>query len=195
MATIDASGRFLLRPEEPEEAGRNREALMAQRGLTTTPDPQLDAFSADLGRAAAALTGSEAPLIAMVNLIGHDQEQYLAGLFVPEGPDGETPEFPRTLGGDLGYCVHAVDRGTALVLEDVSDTARYASNGVVDAIGVRTYLGAPLIDAETGVPYGTICVIDTQPRPWGREGLELIRSYRDQLSQYLEARKEQSGGR
>lgn len=195
MATIDGSGRFLLTPEEAPEAGRNREALIAQRGLTPAPDPDLDAFSADLARAAAALTGADTQPFAMVNLIGERQEQYLAGLFVPEGPDGEKPDFPRALGGDLGYCVHALDRGTALVLEDVTDTARYASNGVVDAIGVKTYLGAPLIDEETGVPYGTICVVDTQPRPWGREGLQLIREYRDQLSRYLEARKEQQTGR
>jgi GAF domain-containing protein len=190
MATIDGSGRFLLTPDEPEEAGRTREALLAERGLTSNPDPGLDAFAADLARAAAELTGAETLPFAMVNLIGAGQAQYFAGLHVPEGPGGEKPEVGRTMERDLGYCVHALDRGKALVLEDVTDTARYATNGVVGGIGVRTYLGAPLIDEETGIAYGTICVVDTQPRPWGKEGLELIRRSRDQLSRYLEARKD-----
>lgn len=192
MATIDGSGRFLFTPDEPQKAGRAREALQAERGLTPNPDADLDAFAADLARAAAELTGAETLPFAMVNLIGVGQAQYFAGLHVPEGPGGEKPEVGRTMERDLGYCVHALDRGKALVLEDVTDTARYATNGVVGGIGVRTYLGAPLIDEETGVAYGTICVVDTQPRPWGKEGLELIRRSRDQLARYLEARK---GGR
>jgi GAF domain-containing protein len=190
MATIDGSGRFLLTPDEPEEAGRTREALLAERGLTPNPDPELDAFAADLARAAAELTGAETLPFAMVNLIGAGQAQYFAGLHVPEDPDGDKPEVGRTLEPDLGYCVHALDRGKALVLEDVTDTARYATNGVVGGIGVRTYLGAPLIDEESGIAYGTICVVDTQPRQWGKDGLELIRRSRDQLSRYLEARKD-----
>ena len=192
MATIDGSGRLLLTPEEPEQAGQARESLQAERGLAPSPDPGLDAFAADLARAAAELTGAETLPFAMVNLIGAGQEQYFTGLHVPEGPDGEKPDIGRTMERDLGYCVHALDRGKALVLEDVSDTARYATNGVVGGIGVRTYLGAPLIDEETGIAYGTICVVDTEPRLWGKEGLELIRRSRDQLARYLEARKDAS---
>lgn len=190
VATIDAAGRFLLTPEEPEEAGRTREALLAQRGLSSNADPELDAFAADLARAAAELTGAETLPFAMINLIGIGQEQYFAGLHVPEGRGGDRPEVVRTRQRDLGYCVHALDRGKALVLEDVADAARYAHNSVGDGIGVRTYLGAPLIDKETGLAFGTICVVDTQPRPWGRDGLALIRRYRDLLSDYFDTRKE-----
>ncbi|MEY9860807.1 hypothetical protein ABH935_006444 [Catenulispora sp. GAS73] len=189
MATIDATGRFLLAPVEAEEAGQIREMLQARHGLRAHPDPELDAFALDLARAAAALIGAGTPPFAMVNVIGAGQQQYFAGLHVPTSPSGQKPDVARTMARDLGFCVHTLDRGEALVLEDLTDIARYATNGVVAGTGMRTYLGAPLVDADTGVAYGTICVLDTQPRPWGRSGLELIRNWRDELSRQLSAHR------
>jgi GAF domain-containing protein len=189
MATIDATGRFLLTPEEPAQAGKFREVLQVQRGLIARPEPELDAFALELAHAAADLTGAHTLPFAMVNLIGPGQQQYFAGLHVPAEPGGKIPDVARAMQRDLGFCVHALDRGEALVLEDITEIARYATNSVVDGVGVRTYLGAPLIDADTGVPYGTICVLDTQPRRWGRAGLDLINGFRDRLSHRLDARR------
>ncbi|MFJ6852169.1 GAF domain-containing protein [Streptomyces sp. NPDC091271] len=62
----------------------------------------------------------------------------------------------------------------ALVLEDVCDYPRFAGNPVVDDMGIRSYLGAPLID-RTGVALGTVCAVDTVPRAWGRAGLDTIK--------------------
>lgn len=189
MVTIDANGRFLLTPDEPPKAGQIREILQAQRGFVSRPDPEFDAFALNLARAAAELIGTRTLPYTMVNVIDGHQQQYFTGLHVPTDPDGNTPEVARTMERNLGFCVHTLDRGEALVLEDVTGVARYANNGVVNGAGVRTYMGAPLIDAETGIPYGTICVLDTQPRPWGRNGLELIKHSRDELSRLLDARK------
>ncbi|MFI1727394.1 GAF domain-containing protein, partial [Streptomyces sp. NPDC020489] len=30
---------------------------------------------------------------------------------------------------------------------------------------IRSYFGAPLIDTDTGIAWGTVCVIDPEPRP------------------------------
>ena len=46
-----------------------------------------------------------------------------------------------------------VVRRKALVLEDVSDYPRFAGNPVVDEFGIRSYLGAPLVDS-TGMDAG-----------------------------------------
>ena len=68
------------------------------------------------------------------------------------------------------------------------DRTTLAGNPVVDEIGIRTYLGAPLID-RTGVAIGTICVVDLEPRPWGRTGLETIKSFAAELTAHLDRRE------
>ncbi len=81
-----------------------------------------------------------------------------------------------------------VVRRKALVLEDVLDYPRFAGNPVVDEFGIRSYLGAPLIDS-TGMVLGTVCVADLAPRAWGRTGLETIKSAAADLVVRLERRE------
>jgi GAF domain-containing protein len=81
-----------------------------------------------------------------------------------------------------------VVRRKALVLDDVCDYPRFASNPVVDEIGIRSYLGAPLID-RTGATLGTVCVVDTEPRPWGRPGLQTIKTMAAELIDLIHRRE------
>ncbi|GAA3486790.1 hypothetical protein GCM10018987_08690 [Streptomyces cremeus] len=90
---------------------------------------------------------------------------------------------------DHGYCPHVVARRKALVLEDVCDYPRFAGNPVVDEIGIRSYLGAPLIDRD-GIALGAICVVDVKPRQWGREGLETIKAMAAELMTQIGRREE-----
>jgi GAF domain-containing protein len=71
----------------------------------------------------------------------------------------------------------------------VCDYPRFAGNPVVDKLGIRTYVGAPLID-RTGTVLGTICVIDREPRPWGHAGLDLIKERAADLMQVIRRREE-----
>jgi GAF domain-containing protein len=182
------AGRLLLTPEDKEAPGRRRR--LRGLGLGEHPDPALDAFADHL----AELT--RAPY-AMVNFLDENR-QFFAGLHTPGGAGlsrattgGEhaKPEVGRQLARDYGFCPHVVVRRKALVLEDVCDYPRFAGNPVVDEFGIRSYLGAPLIDS-TGMVLGTVCVVDTEPRPWGRPGLETIKSKAAELV----ARLEQLGG-
>lgn len=97
-------------------------------------------------------------------------------------PDGDARKWDR----DHGWCVHVAARRRALVLEDVRDYARFAGNPVVDEIGIHAYMGAPLIDS-TGTVLGTVCVTDTEPQQWGREGLGLIKSMAADLVKRIES--------
>ncbi len=128
---------------------------------------------------------------AMVNFID-EERQFFAGLHVPDdagtgtgraaGADSDEvkPRVGRRLPRDHGFCPHVVVRRKALVLEDVRDYPRFAGNPVVDEFGIRSYLGAPLIDS-TGMALGTVCVVDFEPRPWGRAGLETIKAMAAEL--------------
>jgi GAF domain-containing protein len=158
--------------EAPRRVKRLREL-----GLGDVPDPEFDEFARILA------TSTGAPF-AMVNFIDEDR-QYFAGLYSPAQAtptSGEllTHSLPaedpgRVMARDHGWCPHVVVRRLPLVLDDVCDYPRFAGNPVVDEIGIRSYLGAPLID-RTGTALGTICIVDLEPRPWGRAGLEFIKA-------------------
>lgn len=174
MSYDNIDPRLLTRPNDPEIP--QRMARLRELGLGNQPDPELDAFAAKLAKAAGAP-------YAMVNFVG-DQEQYFAGLYGPNSAKTDALEAAqssshatpgRTMSRDHGYCPHVVARRKALVLDDVCAYPRFAVNPVVNSIGVRAYMGAPLID-RTGTALGTICVVSTEESNWGRPGLDLIKS-------------------
>nr|BFF22172.1 hypothetical protein GCM10025732_01370 [Glycomyces mayteni] len=95
----------------------------------------------------------------------------------------------REMDRDHGYCPHVVVRGKALVLGDVCDYPRFAGNPVVDKIGIRSYLGAPLID-DDGNTLGTVCVVDTETHDWGRPGLDIIKGMAAKVMDRIRERNE-----
>ncbi|MCX5267565.1 GAF domain-containing protein [Streptomyces sp. NBC_00199] len=173
-------GRLLLTPEDREAPARARR--LRRLGLGEQPEPALDAFAGRL----AEVTGAP---YAMVNFLDGER-QFFAGLHTPQGgraARGGKPEVGRRLPREYGYCPHVVARRKALVLEDVGDYPRFAGNPVVDEYGIRSYLGAPLIDT-TGMVLGTVCVAALAPRPWGRAGLETIKATAADLAGRLQRR-------
>ncbi|MFM9371209.1 GAF domain-containing protein [Streptomyces sp. Da 82-17] len=176
--TYDPTGHLLLTPVDKEASNRVRR--LRELGLGDEPDPVFDAFADRIAETIGAP-------YAMVNFIDENR-QFFAGLHTPEGGlagqdrgiDTKNGRVGRHLERDQGYCPHVVVRRKALVLEDVRDYPRFAGNPVVEEIGIRSYLGAPLIDG-TGMVLGTVCVVDTEPHAWGREGLAAIKGLAGEL--------------
>ncbi|MEU3788261.1 GAF domain-containing protein [Streptomyces fructofermentans] len=181
------AGRLLLTPEDKEAPARTRRLRVLDLGERV--EPALDSFADRLAELA------EAPY-AMVNFVG-EERQFFAGLHAPDsereagrrtapgpGTDGPgpaaKPRIGRRMAREYGFCPHVVVRRKALVLEDVRDYPRFAGNPLVDEFGIRSYLGAPLID-RTGLALGTVCVTDVEPRPWGRPGLDTIKALAAEL--------------
>ncbi|MFP8884028.1 GAF domain-containing protein [Streptomyces mangrovi] len=183
--SYDPTGHLLLTPEDREAPARV--TRLRELGIGDTPVPEFDDFARRLAR----ITGAP---YAMVNFID-EHRQYFAGLYTPgsdravdPGPAQASPRAGRVMARDHGYCPHVVVRRKALVLEDVCDYPRFAGNPVVDEIGIRSYLGAPLID-RTGMALGTVCVVAHEPRPWGRQGLETIKSTAAELVERIHRRE------
>lgn len=173
-----------------DEAPR-RVVRLRELGLGERPEPEFDEF-------ARALANDTKSPFAMVNFIDEDR-QYFAGLYAPglvqvgldkTGASVAADDPARVMARDHGWCPHVVVRRLPLVLDDVCDYPRFAGNPVVDEIGIRTYLGAPLID-RTGIALGTICIIDREPRPWGRPGLDFIKSRAAELVELIHQRERQ----
>ncbi|WP_344533100.1 GAF domain-containing protein [Streptomyces albiaxialis] len=174
--SYDPTTHLLLTPEDAEAP--RRVVRLRELGIGEAPDPEFDAFA----RRLAGVTGAP---YAMVNFID-EHRQFFAGLHAPDG--GEADPARRVLARDHGYCPHVVVRRKALVLEDIRDYPRFAGNPVVDETGIRSYLGAPLID-RTGMTLGTVCVVDHEPRRWGRQGLETIKSMAAELVEQIQLRE------
>jgi GAF domain-containing protein len=187
--TYDAAGRRLLTTPEDHEIPQ-RMARLRDLRIGKHPDDDFDQFARKLAQT----TGAP---YAMVNFIS-DNEQYFAGLHTPSGAAtgaaleaaeaAASAEPGRVMSRDHGYCPHVVVRRKALVLDDVCDYPRFAGNPVVDEIGIRSYLGAPLID-RTDTALGTICVVATEPRPWGRPGLQTIKTLAAELMDLIHRRE------
>lgn len=183
--SYDPTSHLLLTPEDHEAPARV--ARLRELGIGEAPVPEFD----DFARRLAQITGAP---YAMVNFID-EHRQYFAGLYAPGsdqtvelGPAPGGAQVGRVMARDHGYCPHVIVRRKALVLEDVCDYPRFAGNPVVDEIGIRSYLGAPLID-RTGMALGTVCVVDQEPRPWGRQGLETIKSMAAEMVEEIHRRE------
>ncbi|MFE9251342.1 GAF domain-containing protein [Streptomyces sp. NPDC007088] len=165
-------GRLLLTPEDAQAPAR-LERLRAL-GLGERPEPALDAVAR---RLAARL---DVPYAA-VNFVT-PAHQFLAGRHPCARPSAR-----RTLPRDHGYCPYVVVRRKALVLEDVRQFPRFASNPVVYQWGVLAYLGAPLMDGD-GLALGTVCAAAREPRTWGGEGLDVVKTLAAELGEELTGR-------
>ncbi|WP_126975374.1 GAF domain-containing protein [Frigidibacter oleivorans] len=138
---------------------RRFEALDAVGILDSPPEAEFD----DIALLARALCDTP---VALVSLVHRDRQWFKARIgFDPS----ETPI-------SHSICRHAVARGELLVVPDAVTDPRTAQNPLVTgAPGIRFYAGAPLTLPD-GVTVGTVCVIDTEPRPEG-----LTRRQRDGL--------------
>jgi len=184
------SDRLLITPVDRDAAVRTSRLRIL--GLGERADASFDNFDAFADRVAEI---TESPF-SMVNFIDGNR-QFFAGLHTPTGTHKGTDLGTTAAGSsragryvalDRGYCPHVVVRRKALVLEDVCDYPRFAGNPVVDDIGIRSYLGAPLID-RTGVVLGAVCAVDTVPRAWGRAGLDTIKSLAQELVGHIDQRE------
>lgn len=157
---------------------QRRVARLRQLGLgDKKPDPELDDFARRLATAITDPNDEREQIYAMVNIV-LDDVQYFAGLFSSEGRvhaaldvgAATTVAQPsRTMDKDHGWCPHVLARRKALPLRDILAYPRYRGNPVQYKMGIRSYLGAPMIDYTTGpegIPLATICVISTRPHMW-----------------------------
>ena len=95
--------------------------------------------------------------IALVSLVASDRQWFKAvsGLDACETPLNQS------------VCRHALNQATTMIIPDLTLDERTKANTLVTAGPlIRFYAGA-LLTTTSGVAIGTLCVIDTEPRPAG----------------------------
>jgi PAS domain S-box-containing protein len=130
------------------------EALESYGILDTPPEAAFD----DVSKLAAQIC--DAP-IALVSLVGKERQWFKSELGFG------MQETPRS----VSICATAIREKDLLVVPDLSQDPRFRDNPLVTgAPHVRFYAGAVLRTPE-GLPLGTVCVLDREPRPQGlKEG-------------------------
>ncbi|GFE76676.1 PAS domain S-box protein [Novosphingobium sp. TCA1] len=152
-----------------------RSLALARYDILDTPrEQQFD----DIVKLVAAICAAP---IAVVNLVGDDRQWFKAeiGLGVRETPL------------DTSFCAHAILEEDFLEIRDATKDSRFAANPLVKvAGGIRFYAGALLKD-QAGLAIGTLCILDTQPRPEGLTELQrfTLQMLATQVMTQLELRK------
>ena len=122
--------------------------LRALRLLDTPREPAFDRIT----RLAAHTF--DAPM-ALISLVDVDRQWFKSRV----GIDDEQTHR------DISFCAWAILGDRPLVVPDATLDVRFATNPMVTGLPeVRFYAGAPL-RAEDGHAIGTVCVVDTEPRP------------------------------
>ncbi len=141
------------RPQQSLELAQRYELLNCL-GVPPVANEDFDELARDMATQAGFLYG-------FVNLFL--EEQTFVGLHQPPADSGFVI-VGRTMSRDHGWCPEVMARRKALPLHDVHASPRFSGNAVVDAVGIRSYFGAPLIH-DSGTVLGTVCVIDPEKRP------------------------------
>ncbi|MEU0120168.1 GAF domain-containing protein [Streptomyces albidoflavus] len=141
------------RPQQSLELAQRYE-LLNRLGVPPVANEDFDELARDMAEQAGFLYG-------FVNL-GLEKQTFV-GLHQPPADSGYVI-VGRTMSRDHGWCPEVMTRKKALPLHDVHASPRFSGNAVVDAVGIRSYFGAPLIH-ESGTVLGTVCVIDPEKRP------------------------------
>ncbi len=135
----------------PDAEHARLESLAGYEILDTESEDSFDEI-ADL---AARLLGAP---IALVSLVDAERQWFKArvGLEVSETPRSES---------FCAWSITETPKGEVFVVNDAAKDHRFAENPlVVGSPGIRFYAGAP-IRSPGGHVLGTVCVIDTVPRP------------------------------
>jgi len=147
----------LKKPDTPHDEQARLETLRSLGILETAPEERFDRLT----RTAKRLFGVP---IALVSLIDENRQWFKSciGLSVSE------------TSRDISFCGHAILGDDLFIIPDTIVDERFADNPLVlNDPYIRFYAGYPL-RAPNGRKLGTLCIIDRQPRNFGKGELEAL---------------------
>lgn len=148
------------------------QALNDYQVLDTPREPAFD----DITRIAAMIC--DAP-IALISLVDSERQWFKSTVGV------EARETPI----DSSVCAHAILQHEVLVVRDTQADPRFIGNPLVTGdLHMRFYAGAALKTAD-GLPLGTVCVLDREPRDLNPDQIEALQALARQTMTQLELRR------
>jgi len=107
--------------------------------------------------------------ISLVSLVDHDRQFFKAASGLPE-PWASARETPLS----HSFCKHVVATGEPLIVEDARRHPAVWNNLGIEALGIIAYAGIPLTTSD-GQPIGSFCAVDTEPRSWTWDEVEILK--------------------
>lgn len=143
----------------------NAERLAALRKTGLLDSAPEEAFDR-LTRLASKIIGAPVSLVSLVDV---DRQFFksVQGLKEPWASKRETPL-------SHSFCQHAVNSGLDLIIEDARIHPLVKESRAIPELGAVAYAGIPLID-DDGNALGSFCVIDSKPREWTQDEIEILR--------------------
>ncbi|MDP9348694.1 MAG: GAF domain-containing protein, partial [Gemmatimonadota bacterium] len=107
--------------------------------------------------------------IALISIVDGERQFFKSQVGLPE-PWASRRETPLS----HSFCRHVVEARAPLVVEDARLHPVLRENLAIRDLRVIAYAGVPLITSY-GIEVGTLCAIDTTPRPWLEEEVEMLK--------------------
>jgi diguanylate cyclase (GGDEF)-like protein len=97
----------------------------------------------------------------------------------------DSRETPR----DISFCTHTIQTRDPLYIQDATRDHRFSKNPfVMGAPFIRSYLGVPLATPD-GYNIGSLCAIDSKPREYTTEQIQMLKSFGALVVDELELRR------
>ena len=175
------------RARTAERDARSREGWSALTALTRGGHairtaigfPQADPVLDRLARLAARVLGTP---VALVSLLEDNQQVFAGQVGIP----ADHP-YARSSPLTHAFCLTAAALRGPVTTSDARTDARFAGNPAIEDLGVIAYAAWPLLTADDGV-LGALCAIDSAPREWSEDDLEVLRDLADAAVAELEGR-------
>ena len=109
--------------------------------------------------------------VCLVSLV-EEQRQFFAGEAGLPNPYCDMRETPLS----HSFCKTVVSSRRVVVVTNATEDERFRDNPAITDLGVMSYLGFPLTDTLGNV-LGAFCFIDSKPRSWSTEDINLARDF------------------
>jgi GAF domain-containing protein len=120
--------------------------------------------------------------VALVSLVDRDRQFFKSCVGLPE-PFLSKRETPVS----HSFCQHVVASNKPLIVEDARANPLVKMNPAIEELGIVAYAGIPL-STSSGHAIGSFCVIDSRPRAWTFEDIEVLQELAGCVMHEIEVR-------
>jgi len=155
----------------PEDEASRLESVANLRILNTSPEPVFD----DLARLAALICDTP---IAVIDFVDDQRVWFKAKIGL------DVDEIPR----EHSFSAHAILQSDALIVPDPLSDERFTNNPLVTEIGIRFYVGVPLVPVKPHA-VGTLAAMDRIPHLLTEEQIDSLKILARRIVHELEIRR------